>query len=104
METTLRPLLFFDLRGEFFGVPALALAPRPRARSALPPSPLRSRICGPILPISTLENFEFRAAGIHHAELLAGQRSDPVRRGQLGNLDLEPLPLGSGRVPVLLSA
>src|SRR4028119_105291 len=78
METTLGPLLFFDLGGEFFGVPALALAPRPRARSALPPSPLRSRICGPILPISTLENFEFRAAGIHHAELLPAHRPVPA--------------------------
>jgi hypothetical protein len=102
METTSGPLLFFDLRGEFFGVPALALPPRPRARSALPPSSLRSRICGPILPFSTLENFEFRAAGIGHAQLLSGQRSDPVRRGQLGNLDLEPLPLGSGRVQIVL--
>src|SRR4028119_924938 len=102
METTLGPLLFFDLRGEFFGVPALALAPRPRARSALPPSPLRSRICGPILPFSTLINFEFRAAGIRHAQLLSGQRSDPVRRGQLGNLDLEPLPLGPDRAPFVL--
>src|SRR4028119_1192641 len=102
METTLRPLLFLDLRGEFFGVPALALAPRPRARSALPPSPLRSRICGPILPFVTLENLEFRAAGICHPQLLAGQRSDPVRCGQLGNLDLEPLPLGPGRVQFVL--
>src|SRR4028118_1950870 len=102
METTLRPLPFFDLRGEFFGVPALALAPRPRARSALPPSPLRSRICGPILPISTLENFEFRTAGIHHAQLLAGQGSDPVRPPQLGNIGREPLPLGPGRVQFAL--
>src|SRR4028119_59839 len=102
METTLGPLLFFDLGGEFFGVPALALAPRPRARSALPPSPLGSRICGPILPISTLENFEFRAGGIYHAQLLSGQRSDPVGRGQLGNIDLEPLPLGPGRVQFAL--